>query len=108
PHAPSRDPLLIPGSGPRKPPKPEVRGGLHQTFRALRHRNFRLFVFGQIISLIGTWMPIVGSSWLVYRLSHSELLVGTAWFCSQIDRKSTRLNSSHEWKSYAVFCLKKK
>lgn len=54
------------------------------TFRALRHRNFRLFLFGQIVSLVGTWMQSVAQSWLVYRLSHSELLLGTAWFCSQI------------------------
>ena len=54
------------------------------TFRALRYRNFRLFLSGQIISLIGTWMQNVAQSWLVYRLTHSELLLGTAWFCSQI------------------------
>src|SRR5258708_31894769 len=54
------------------------------TFRALRHRNFRLFLSGQIVSLVGTWMQNVAQSWLVYRLSHSELLLGTAWFCSQI------------------------
>jgi MFS family permease len=54
------------------------------TFRALRHRNFRLFISGQIISLIGTWMQNVAQSWLVYRLTHSELLLGTAWFCAQI------------------------
>src|SRR5437868_5169263 len=54
------------------------------TFRALRHRNFRLFLGGQIISLVGTWMQNVAQSWLVYRLTHSELLLGTAWFCSQI------------------------
>src|SRR6516164_3878907 len=54
------------------------------TFRALRHRNFRLFLSGQIISLVGTWMQNVAQSWLVYRLTHSELLLGTAWFCSQI------------------------
>ena len=53
-------------------------------FRALRHRNFRLFLFGQIISLVGTWMQNVAQSWLVYRLTHSELLLGTTWFCSQI------------------------
>jgi MFS family permease len=56
----------------------------NQTFRALRHRNFRLFLIGQIISLVGTWMQNVAGSWLVYRLTHSELLLGTAWFCSQI------------------------
>lgn len=61
-----------------------IRAGLSQTFRALRHRNYRLFMSGQIVSLIGTWMQNVAQSWLVYRLSHSELLLGTAWFCSQI------------------------
>src|SRR5689334_223363 len=54
------------------------------TFRALRHRNFRLFISGQVISLVGTWMQNAAQSWLVYRLTHSELLLGTAWFCSQI------------------------
>ncbi len=54
------------------------------TFRALRHRNFRLFISGQIISLVGTWMQNVAQSWLVYRLTHSEFLLGTAWFCAQI------------------------
>jgi MFS family permease len=54
------------------------------TFRALRHRNFRLFISGQIISLVGTWMQNAAQSWLVYRLTHSELLLGTTWFCSQI------------------------
>jgi MFS family permease len=54
------------------------------TFRALRHRNFRLFISGQVVSLVGTWMQNVAQSWLVYRLTHSELLLGTAWFCSQI------------------------
>src|SRR5947209_12300476 len=54
------------------------------TFRALRHRNFRLFITGQIVSLVGTWMQNVAQSWLVYRLTHSELLLGTTWFCSQI------------------------
>jgi len=59
-------------------------GGVPHTFRALRHRNFRLFISGQIVSLVGTWMQNVAQSWLVYRLTHSELLLGTAWFCSQI------------------------
>jgi len=54
------------------------------TFRALRHRNFRLFISGQIVSLVGTWMQNVAQAWLVYRLTHSELLLGTTWFCSQI------------------------
>ena len=50
--------------------------GIGHTFRALRHRNFRLFISGQIISLVGTWMQNVAESWLVYRLTHSELLLG--------------------------------
>src|SRR5437867_13391014 len=57
---------------------------LPHTFRALRHRNFRLFIIGQIISLVGTWMQNAAQSWLVYRKTHSELLLGTTWFCSQI------------------------
>lgn len=61
-----------------------VRTGFRQTFRALRHRNFRLFISGQIVSLVGTWMQNVAQAWLVYRLTHSELMLGTAWFCSQI------------------------
>jgi MFS family permease len=50
----------------------------------LRHRNYRLFVAGQIVSLIGTWMQNVAMSWLVYRLTHSEFLLGTTWFCTQL------------------------
>src|SRR5689334_24226318 len=65
------------------PPGPAPNHLTH-TFRALRHRNFRLFLSGQVISLVGTWMQNVAQSWLVYRLTHSELLLGTAWFCSQI------------------------
>src|SRR5208282_3821495 len=52
--------------------------------RALRHRNFQLFFVGQLISLIGTWMQTVAQSWLVYRLTHSALLLGAVGFCSQI------------------------
>ena len=65
-------------------PPAQAQVGLRQTFRALRHRNFRLFITGQIVSLIGTWMQNVAQAWLVYRLTHSELLLGMAWFCTQI------------------------
>src|SRR5215471_19454405 len=65
-------------------PLEALRRGLNQTFRALRHRNFRLFISGQAISLIGTWMQNVAQAWLVYRLTHSELLLGAVWFCTQI------------------------
>lgn len=51
--------------------------------RALRHRNYRLFFAGQSISLIGTWLTQVASSWLMYRLTGSALLLGVASFASQ-------------------------
>ena len=47
-----------------------------QTFAALKHRNFRLFFFGQLISLTGTWMQNTAQSWLVYQLTGSKLLLG--------------------------------
>ena len=51
--------------------------------RALRHRNYRLFFAGQLISLIGTWMQTAAQSWLVYRLSGSAELLGLVAFASQ-------------------------
>jgi len=54
------------------------------TFRALKYRNYRLFYFGNGVSLIGTWMQAVAVSWLVYRLTGSPLLLGLTGFCSQI------------------------
>ena len=52
-------------------------------WRALRHRNFKLFFFGQSISVIGTWMTRLATSWLVYRLTHSALLLGVVSFAGQ-------------------------
>jgi MFS family permease len=52
--------------------------------RAFRHRNYRLFFSGQLISLTGTWMQSVAESWLVYRLTGSSALLGISAFCSQI------------------------
>ena len=52
--------------------------------RALRHRNYRLFFGGQSVSLIGTWITRVATSWLVYRLTGSELLLGIVGFAGQI------------------------
>src|SRR5579863_6777478 len=49
---------------------------LRQTFSALRHRNFRLFFGGQLISLIGTWMQNTAQGWLVYELTGSKILLG--------------------------------
>jgi MFS family permease len=52
--------------------------------RSLRHRNYRLFVSGQTVSLVGTWITRVATSWLVYRLTGSVLLLGVVGFCGQI------------------------
>jgi len=52
--------------------------------RALRHRNYRLFFAGQSISLIGTWLTRVATSWLVYRLTGSTVLLGVVGFAGQI------------------------
>lgn len=52
--------------------------------RALRHRNYRLFFGGQSVSLAGSWITRVATSWLVYRLTGSELLLGVVGFCGQI------------------------
>lgn len=49
---------------------------LRQTFSALKHRNFRLFFGGQLVSLIGTWMQNTAQGWLVYELTHSRWLLG--------------------------------
>src|SRR5438445_1452540 len=47
------------------------------TFRALRHRNYRLFFWGQLVSLVGTWMQQTAMSWFVYQITNSKLLLGT-------------------------------
>ena len=59
-------------------PRRLVMGGVHwhQTFAALRHRNFRLFFVGQLVSLVGTWMQTTAQSWLIYQLTGSKLLLG--------------------------------
>jgi MFS family permease len=57
---------------------------VRSTLRALRHRNFQLFISGQLISLIGTWMQNVAQSWLVYRLTGSSALLGMVGFAGQI------------------------
>jgi MFS family permease len=52
--------------------------------RALRSRNYRLFFAGQSISLVGTWMTRIATSWLVYRLTRSPFLLGLVSFAGQI------------------------
>jgi len=53
-------------------------------FRALKHRNFQLFVIGQLISLIGTWMQNAAQQWLVYEKTNSAALLGVFGFASQV------------------------
>jgi MFS family permease len=61
-----------------------MRARFAHAWSALRHRNFQLFVWGQGISLMGTWMTRVATSWLVYRLTHSALMLGVVGFAGQI------------------------
>ena len=56
----------------------------HHTFRALRHRNYRLFFAGQGISLIGTWAQQVAMGWLTWRLTGSPFLLGLVAFCANV------------------------
>jgi MFS family permease len=64
------------------PPASET--GISHAWRALRHRNFRLYFSGQTISLIGTWMTRLATSWLVYRLTGSAILLGVVGFAGQL------------------------
>src|SRR5262252_10777121 len=59
-------------------------GSSRGAIRALRSRNYRLFFTGQTVSLIGTWMTRIATSWLVYRLTDSALLLGVTGFAGQI------------------------
>ncbi len=65
-----------PGRKPRPP--------LKQTFRALRNPNYRLFWFGQVISMVGTWMQRIGQAWLVLRLTNSPLALGIVTACQTL------------------------
>lgn len=58
-------------------------GSVAFTLRALRYRNYRLFFGGQIVSLAGTWITTTATSWLVYRLTGSALLLGIVGFAGQ-------------------------
>src|SRR5580700_8941893 len=70
---------------PATPPTPGAagQGRAAVAFRALKHRNFRLFFGGQIISLVGTWMQTVAQAWLIYRMTGSGALLGLLGFVGQ-------------------------
>jgi MFS family permease len=69
--------------------RPAIRSGVQEeswnfALRALRSRNYRLFFTGQSVSLIGTWMTQIATSWLVYRITGSAWLLGIVGFASRI------------------------
>lgn len=72
------------------PSRPEKAGpripkvNLGETFGALKHRNYRLFFFGQLVSLVGTWMQNVAQSWLIYDITNSKAYLGYVSFASSI------------------------
>jgi MFS family permease len=81
-----------------------ARSRLFPTFRALSHRNYRLFFFGQMVSLVGTWMQTIAQQWLIYQLTGSATMLGVVnlvtmlpaaplslWGGSLADRFSKRL-----------------
>ncbi len=72
---------------PLETPPPEGaigQSGALALLRAFRHRNYRLFFFGQLVSLMGTWMQSVAQGWLVYSMTHSPLLLGLTSFAGQV------------------------
>lgn len=83
------DPLAA-GTPPDEPPAEQEIADLARPSSALalltvfRHRNYRLFFSGQLVSLMGTWMQSVAQAWLVYRLTHSPFLLGLTSFCAQV------------------------
>jgi MFS family permease len=82
---------LTPQPQPVEVPPPEVLPAQaaedHSAFaflRVFRHRNYRLFFTGQLISLMGTWITTVTQGYLVYSLTHSPLMLGVVSFASQV------------------------
>lgn len=78
----SRAPKVVPAEPVPAPAARQLR--IPKTFSALQHANFRIFVTGQLISLMGTWMQTIGQGWLVYELSRSERDLGLVGFASAI------------------------
>ncbi|HYM16408.1 MAG TPA: MFS transporter [Dehalococcoidia bacterium] len=72
PPVPATESAPAPAPGPAPDPS-----AFSDTFRALRNRNYRLFYFGQIISLSGTWMQTIAQAWLVLQLTNSKIALGT-------------------------------
>lgn len=60
-----------------------MRKGVQNTFRALQSPNYRIFITGQAISRIGTWMERTAVSWVVYEMTNSTFMLGLTVFASQ-------------------------
>jgi len=82
--------VSIAATPPEEPPSERGLGDLARPSSALalltvfRHRNYRLFFSGQLVSLMGTWMQTVAQAWLVYSLTHSPFLLGLTSFAAQV------------------------
>lgn len=63
-------------------PLPQL--GFSQTFAAFRHRNYRLWFIGQLISLVGTWMQTTAQGYLVFQLTHSPMYLGYVGFAAGV------------------------
>jgi MFS family permease len=63
---------------------PDQQGRAPSVFAALRHRNYQLYFGGQLVSNAGTWMQAIAQGWLVYQLSHSDLMLGIVGFAAAI------------------------
>jgi MFS family permease len=78
---PSRPAALTPApAGARPRPRPSVR----QTFAALKHRNYRLWFTGQLVSLFGTWMQTTAQGYLVFQLTQSPAYLGYVGFAAGV------------------------
>jgi len=85
----SMEPENIVGTPPDEPPaEREIAGFVHPRrsglIKVFRHRNYRLFFTGQLVSLMGSWMQNTAQPWLVYSLTHSTVLLGITSFCSTV------------------------
>ena len=67
-----------------KGPGTGIRSGLSDTFAALRHYNYRLWFFGQMISLMGTWMQSTAQAYLIYKLTNSLAYLGLVGFMNGV------------------------
>lgn len=63
---------------------PDAHGAFASTFQAMHHRNFRLWFFGQLTSLVGTWMQTIAQNWLVYELTGSAADLGLVNFIGAV------------------------